>query len=70
MIRIRVEGMSCPNCARHVKEALAGLEGVSEVKVSLEQGEAEVEAVGEVGDELIRQALEEEGYGVKAILRS
>ena len=34
MIRISVDGMSCANCARHVKEALAGLEGVAQVEVS------------------------------------
>ena len=68
MIKISIDGMSCENCVRHVKEALEGLAGVAGVEVSLEAGEAEVR--GEVSDEIIRQALEEEEYGVKTIVRS
>lgn len=68
MIKISIDGMSCENCVRHVKEALEGLAGVTGVEVSLEAGEAQVR--GEVSDEAIRQALEEEEYEVKAIVRS
>ena len=68
MIKISIDGMSCENCVRHVKEALEGLAGVTGVEVSLEAGEAEVQ--GEASDEVIRQALEEEEYGVKTIVRS
>lgn len=68
MIRVSVEGMSCEHCVRSVREALEGLEGVAKVSVSLEDGEALVE--GQIGDDAIRAALEEEEYAVPAIVRS
>jgi len=70
MIRISIDGMSCENCVRHVKEALSGLEEVTDIQVSLEKGEAELHATGELRDEKIREVLDEEGYGVTAIIRS
>jgi len=69
MIKVAIDGMSCENCVRHVKEALEGLEGVTAVAVSLEKGEAEVEG-GELSDELIEETLDEEGYDVTGIVRS
>ena len=68
-IRISIDGMSCEHCVRHVREALSGLEDVTRVSVSLEEGEAEVEAATDPGDEPIRQVLDEEGYDVTAIVR-
>jgi len=67
MIKVSIEGMSCDNCVRHAREALSALAGVTAVEVSLEPGEARIE--GEVGDEAIRQALDEEDYQATAIVR-
>ena len=67
MIQISIAGMSCENCVRHAREALAVLAGVAAVEVMLEPGEARID--GDVGDEVIRQALDEEGYKVTAIFR-
>ena len=69
MIRISIDGMSCANCARHVKEALTGLPGVAEVEVSLADNLATVRTTAEVSDQLIRETLDEEGYDVTAIER-
>ena len=69
MIRVSIEGMSCENCVRHVREALSRLEGVTGVRVSLENGEAKVETSAELSDEQIREALDEEGYEAKSIVR-
>lgn len=41
---ILVEGMMCQNCVKHVTKALTGVEGVSDVRVSLEEKKAFVEA--------------------------
>ncbi len=68
MIRVSVEGMSCEHCVQNVREVLEALEGIQSASVSLERGEALLE--GEVGDEAIRTALEEEEYAVHAIVRS
>ena len=42
--RLKVEGMTCQNCVRHVKTALEGVDGVDTAEVSLEAGLAVVEA--------------------------
>ena len=68
MLRISVEGMSCHHCVLSVQEALESLEGVASVSVSLEDGVALVE--GQVSDDAIRAALEEEEFAVPAIVRS
>ena len=70
MIRVSIDGMSCENCVRHVREALSGLEGVTEVEVSLADNLATVQTTGELSDQLIRDKLDEEGYDVTAIARS
>ena len=69
MIRITINGMSCQNCVRHVTEALTALDGVTDVKVSLEKGEAEVEAAEDPSDAQLKQVLKEEGYDVTGIVR-
>ena len=67
MIKVLIEGMSCENCVRHAREALEALAGVSAVEVDLESGEARIE--GQIQDQAIRAALDEEGYAAKAIVR-
>ncbi len=67
MIRVSIAGMSCENCVGHAREALVALAGVAEVEVILEPGEARIE--GEIDDEAIREALDEEGYEATAIFR-
>lgn len=62
---IRIEGMMCQHCVRHVGEALEGL-GVS-ANVDLEKGEAIVK--GEIpSNEALTKAVEEAGYKVVSIL--
>lgn len=39
---LKINGMSCQMCVKHVTQALAGLEGVSDVNVELEPGIAVV----------------------------
>ena len=41
--RLKIEGMTCQNCVRHVKTALEGVDGVDTAEVSLEAGLAVVE---------------------------
>lgn len=68
MIEIRIGGMSCENCARHVREALTKLEGVQKVSINIGRGQALVEASGALDEAAIREAIEEEGYEVRAIV--
>ena len=67
MIEIKIGGMSCENCARHVREALAKLEGVRKVSINIEGGQALIETARVLDEAEIRAAIEEEGYEVQAI---
>lgn len=63
--KILIEGMSCEHCVAHVKDALEGIDGVSKIEVSLEGKYATVET--DVNDEILKEAIEEEGYDVVKI---
>ena len=58
----RIEGMRCPNCVKHVQNALNKL-GVK-AEVSLETHSATIEA-DDIKDADIKKAIEEAGYKVK-----
>ena len=45
-VNLNVEGMHCPKCVARVTEALEGVEGVTNVQVSLEDNAATVEGHG------------------------
>ena len=64
---IKIEGMMCKNCVRHVNEALAAIEGASEIEVDLESGTARLTVEPQVTDDLLTSAITEEGYEVKGI---
>ena len=57
---LKVEGMMCMHCVRHVKEALEKVPGVNEAIVSLEENKATVK--GDAKDEDLIKAVEEAGY--------
>ena len=48
-----VKGMTCMNCANHVKEALLKVDGVTSAKVDLEQKKATIEADSTVTDKAL-----------------
>lgn len=67
---LSIEGMMCQNCVRHVMNALNGLSGVEDVSVSLEEKKAVVTASDNVTEEMLVNAVTEEGYkvtGVKSV---
>jgi Cu+-exporting ATPase len=59
---VRVDGMSCNNCVKHVNEALSEINGVERVEVSLEKAGATITSATEIDIEIIRAALDEAGY--------
>lgn len=61
-----IEGMMCAHCQAHVKEALEGVEGVTQVNVSLEDKQASVTMADEVSDEKLTDAVTKAGYKVLA----
>jgi copper ion binding protein len=64
---ITIEGMMCAHCTGRVQKALEAVEGVKNVKVSLEKKNAAVEFEGEVSDDALSAAVTEAGYEVKGI---
>ena len=62
-----IEGMSCNHCKMRVEKALGEIEGVDNVTVDLEAKKATLEIVGEVGDAILKEAVEDAGYDVTAI---
>jgi copper chaperone CopZ len=64
---LRITGMSCNNCVRHVGEALRGVAGVSGVDVNLPEGSATVTHDGPIELASLVKAVESAGYDAIAI---
>lgn len=64
---IKIEGMSCNHCTARVGKALNGIPGVI-ADVSLSGKKATVSLEGNVSDETLKKAVEDEGYEVKEII--
>lgn len=65
--KILVEGMKCANCAKHVKEALINVEGVTSAEVNLSDKYVIVETKAEISEETIKLAINTEKYNVVKI---
>lgn len=65
--KILVEGMKCGNCAKHVKEALIKIEGVTSAEVNLSDKYIIVETKAEISEETIKLAVNTEKYNVVEI---
>jgi copper chaperone CopZ len=63
--QLRVTGMTCGNCVRHVTAALQGVAGVVSARVRL-PGEAWVEAGPDVAPEALVAAVRQAGYDAAA----
>jgi len=64
MKTIRIQGMSCRHCVESVTRVLSAIEGVSNVRVDLEKGEAAYEETGVIDDQKIREEIRKAGYEV------
>ena len=56
---LKVEGMMCQNCVKHVTKALEGVPGATQVSVSLENKTAAVTVPDTTGDDVLKAAVEE-----------
>ncbi len=63
-VTMKIEGMMCPRCEAHVKKALEAIEGVELATPSHEKNIAEVVLNKEVDLQILKKAVEEEGYTV------
>jgi copper chaperone len=62
MATVKIKGMRCQHCVGSTKEALEKIQGVTEVKVNLEKGEATYQ--GEVESKIVKEALTKIGFEV------
>jgi len=62
-VDVKVEGMDCQGCVKSVTRMLAGVPGVAQVEVSLEEGRARVTYdPAKSGPAELRRAVERAGY--------
>lgn len=59
---LNVQGMSCPSCIRHVKEALNDVDGVSGIDVRLQAGQVMVKHAETASLTSMVEALRDAGY--------
>lgn len=59
---LKIEGMMCKHCQKHVNDALSKMDGVTSVDVNLEAKTATVEAGREISREEFKVVIEEAGY--------
>ena len=64
---LKIEGMMCGHCEMHVKKALEAIDGVNGAEVSHETGTAVITLEKEVSDDVLKQAVAEQGYQVTDI---
>ncbi len=61
---IKIDGMNCVNCVRHVTEALQSLPGVEDINVDLPTGKVTFEKLDSVTVDDIANAVQGAGYKV------
>ena len=61
---MKIEGMMCPHCEARVKKTLEGIENIESADVSHADGTAVVTFVTPVADDILKNAVEEQGYTV------
>ena len=64
---LKIEGMMCGHCEMHTKKALEALDGVTEASVSHKTGTAIVTLEKDISDDILKQAVADQGYQVTDI---
>ena len=64
---LKNEGMMCGHFEMHVKKALEALDGVTNAEVSHKTGTAVITLAKEVSNDVLKQAVAEQGYEVTDI---
>ena len=65
-VTLKIEGMMCKHCQKHVHDALAKMDGVENVEVSLENNSAEVTANKKISTEDFAKVISDAGYELVA----
>ena len=64
---IKIEGMMCPHCEAHTKQALEAIDGVESAVASHTEKSAVVTLTKDVADIVLQEAVEKAGYSVLGI---
>jgi copper chaperone len=64
MTTIKVKGMSCQHCVMAVTKALKEIDGIQDVTVDLEKGEAAFNEATPLDKEQIKERIKKAGYEV------
>ena len=64
---LKIEGMMCQHCVKHVTDALKGIAGVTAVEVSLEKKQAVVTHAEVCTKDALKAAVVDAGYEVVGI---
>ena len=64
---VGIEGMSCSHCAKKVEDAFYGLTETEDIKINLEDKNAEIEFSSNVDDKIISDLIKSAGYTVTSI---
>ena len=62
-----IEGMMCTHCTGRVEKALAALEGVEAVEMSLEGKSATLTLNREIADQVLTDTVTQAGYEVVSV---
>ena len=61
---IKVKGMSCQHCVGSVTKTLSDIEGITDVQVNLEKGEATFNEQNPVAEQTVEDAISKIGFEV------
>ncbi|MBQ9536319.1 MAG: cation transporter [Desulfovibrionaceae bacterium] len=65
--RLTVEGMKCPHCEAHVKEALEKIPGVTQAVADHTQNLVTVTMSQDVAEDVLKESVTQAGYIFKGI---
>ena len=65
--KLGIEGMMCNHCKAHVEKALSALDGVTSAVADVEGKCAVVTLSHDVADDVLKKAVEDEGYQVTSV---
>ncbi len=66
---LRISGMTCDHCAKSIEDALAGVAGVVEAKVSYDEGTARIKTEAGVDSEKLIDTVQGKGFDAEVLDR-
>ena len=61
--KVKISGMKCMMCVKHVSNSLEAVKGITKVEVSLSDGTADIVSTRPLSDEELKSAVVASGYG-------